>query len=178
MDSNNNPKFYHLIEAEKRGEARVVSQVDYDEWRLKSGEDKPPVPMPMRLSKGKKFYDIVCFQDPFNFLISNRIHSLLIEHKVSGWTSFPVKIEGHNEQYWGIQIKGRAGVPNRPAVPDFVIGLDFDISTWDGSDVFLLEGTLFTLISERLCELLISNKTTNLAVEEISKMKWYSGRPG
>jgi hypothetical protein len=168
-------RFYMHGNAEKRSEVRVKALIPYDDVVLANGDWIPPVPFPVKIDEGKKFYDILWLQDVFNFSVSDRIHSILNEADVTGWRSYPLAIEGSDEKYWGIQITGRAGPPFRPN-EGFVQGLDFDRSTWDGSDMFLLDDTLFTLFSERLRNVLTKNKTSNLELGEISTIKWYNSR--
>jgi hypothetical protein len=168
--------FYLLNNADKRGEVRVRALSGYDEWALTSGSTYQSSALPVCIDKGKKFYDILRLQDSSNFSLSDRLHDLLISAGITGWQSYPLAIEGGDEKYWGIQIIGRAGPPFRPH-EGFVEGLDFDRSTWDGSDMFLLEGTLFTIFSERLRNLLVKHKSSNLDLEEISAIRWYNSRP-
>lgn len=170
-------RFYCNQNAQKRSAIRFKSTQPYDEIALKTGEILVQDSFPVKIDEGKKFYDVLWLQDVFNFSVSDRIHSALIQAGMKGWRSYRIQIEGHDEKYWGIQITGRSGPPIRPAKTGFTVGMNFDPLTWDGSDLFLMQGTYFTLVSERLRDLLIKLKTTNLELEETSKMEWYSTHP-
>jgi hypothetical protein len=176
MDSEKKPRYYKIIDAQKNGAVRLKSIQPYDEMALKSGDVTILHSFPVRIDEGKKFYDILWLQDVFNFSVSDRIHTALTEAGITGWRSYPLLIEGRDEKYWGIQVSGRAGPPFRPAESGFVIGLNFDHSTWDGSDMFILDSTMITLFSERLRDLLIKLKASNLQLDETSTKEWYSSR--
>lgn len=167
------PLFHRHTNADKRGEIRVQPVTRYNAAEYKIGQPLISQPLEVIISEGKKFYDILCFQDPHNFAVSDRIHNLLLQEGITGWHSYPLAIEGSDEKYWGIQVTGRAGPPFRPHV-GFIDGLMFDFNTWDGSDMFVLEGTVSTLFSDRLRQLLQKAKTSNLALDEISTIRWYS----
>jgi hypothetical protein len=174
MATNLSTTFFYETNADKRGEVRVKPAFEYDSWALKVGGIHPPSPFAAKVNEGKKFYDVVCLQDVHNFAFSDRIHTLLIHEGITGWRSYPLVIEGHEEKkYWGIQVLGKAGPIYRPQ-KGFVEGIDFDRSTWDGSDMFILEGTASTLVTERLRDLLVKHKTSNLQLDEISTIRWYS----
>jgi hypothetical protein len=174
MDSSSCPIFFLQGDAEKRAEIRVKPKITYQPWELSNGTSVILDSLPVRIDQGKKFYDILSFQDPHNFAVSERIYNLLIQEGITGWRSYPLAIEGADEKYYGMQITGRAGPPLASIPIGFIDGMDFDRNTWDGSDMFLLEGTLFTIFSERLRNLLVKNKTSNLELDEISTVRWYN----
>lgn len=167
-------QFYYLKNADKKGEVRVLPIGEYDEWALASGTVCRNDHLVVRIDQGKKFYDILRLQDSANFAVSERIHNLLIQEGITGWRSYPLAIEGSDEKYYGMQITGRAGSPLASIPVGFIEGLDFERSTWDGSDMFLLEGTLFTLFTQRVRDLLVKHKTSNLELDEISTVRWYN----
>lgn len=173
MDSSMK-RFYSILDADKRSEIRVKPIFDYDEVRLKRCEITPPSPFTVKIDEGKKFYDILWLQDVFNFTVADRIHTALVEAGITGFKSYPILIEGREEKYWGIQVTGRAGPPIYPAEKGFTVGLHFDLDKWDGSDMFILPPTMFTIFSQRLRDLLVKLKTTNLALEDTATMEWYS----
>lgn len=167
-------RFFRHTSADKRSEIRVKPEFDYDIQGLKRGEVLPSDPFPVKIDEGKKFYDILWLQDVFNFTVADRIHTALVEAGITGFKSYPILIEGREEQYWGIQVTGRAGPPIYPAEKGFTVGLHFDLDKWDGSDMFILPPTMFTIFSQRLRDLLVKLKTTNLALEDTATMEWYS----
>lgn len=176
MDSREQIAFYRLASDDKRGEVRVKPFVTYDPVMLKTGILAIEEPLNVKVAEGHKFYDIMCLQDPHNFAVSERIHNLMISSSINGWRSYRLAIEGHEEQYWGIQVLGRAGsIVNREE--GFVTGLSFDQSTWDGTDIFILKDTVLTIASERLRDLLVDAKATNTALTALSTFRWFSAKP-
>jgi hypothetical protein len=177
MDSSIEITFYKHRNARKNGAIRFKGKLPYETVALKAGDFAVMDSFPVKIDEGKKFYDILWLQDVFNFSVSDRIHTAMREAGITGWRSYPLEIEGRDEQYWGIQVTGRAGPPIPPKEEGFTIGLNFDLGTWDGSDMFILAPTMFTIFSQRLRDLLVKLKTTNLQLEETSTMKWYHSRP-
>jgi len=47
-------------------------------------------------------------------------------------------------------------------------------SHWDGSDLFIAEGTLAIMCTEKIRNILVKNKVTNLIFERLDTMEWYS----
>ncbi len=168
-------KLYYFRPARKRGELLIESLIEYNEQDLKRGKLSLEKPFVVKVSEGKKFYDILGFQDPFNFAISERVYKLLTDAGVTGWGSYEIVIEGRSEKYYGFQVLGRCGALKRPKEAGFVMGFDFDRETWDGSDFFCPEGTLTIFCTERVKELFNAHKFTNIdELREIDTVKWYS----
>ena len=166
--------FYNFQWAQKKNEILVESLKEYDEQELKRGNLIIDTPFTVKVSEGKKFYDIVHLQDPFNFMISERIYKLLKAARLTGWSSYEIIIEGRNEKYYGFQVLGRCGALKRPLESGFVTGYEFEHTTWDGSDFFLPEGTLNLFCTEKAKEFFDTHKVTNISLENISKVEWYS----
>ena len=167
-------KFYNFQWAQKKGEILVEALKEYDEQALTRGNWVPQEPFAVKVSEGKKLYDIVHFQDPFNFAISERVHKLLKDDSVTGWNSYEIVIEGRSEKYYGFQVLGRCGELKRPKEPGFVKGCEFEYTTWDGSDFFCPDGTLYVFCTEKVRQLFIANQITNFELADISTMQWYS----
>ncbi len=167
-------KFYELQFAQKRGEVFFKFLEEYEEQDLKIGNFIPAKPLNVFISKGKRFYDFIRFQDPFNFAISKRVYELLKNNNITGWDSYEIIVEGRNDKYYGFQVLGRAGKLKRPDKPGFVIGCDFDYESWDKTDFFCPEETLALFCTEKVKKLLITNKVTNVGFEDISTIEWYS----
>ncbi len=174
MDSSSPTKYYRHTNARKRAAIRFMPEFDYDMVGLKLGEILLQTPFLVKIDEGKKFYDILWLQDVFNFTVSDRIHTALVEAGITGFKSYPITIDGRDEKYWGIQVTGRGGPPIYPAGKGLTVGLKFDLDKWDGSDMFILPPTMFTIFSQRLHDLLVRLKTTNLALQDTSTMEWDS----
>jgi hypothetical protein len=167
-------KFYSFQWAQKKGEILVESLNEYNDQDLMLGKHSLKEPFVVKVSEGKKLYDIVHFQDPFNFAISERVHKLLKDVGVTGWNSYEIVIEGRNEKYYGFQVLGKCGELNRPKESGFVTGYEFESETWDRSDFFCPQGTLLIFCTERVTQLLTTNQITNIELKEIDTIQWYS----
>ena len=167
-------KFYSFQWTQKKGEILIESLKEYDEQELKRGDLILDTPFTVKVSEGKKWYDIVHLQDPFNFTISERIYNLLKESGLTGWRSYEIAIERSTEKYYGFQVLGRCGELKRPAESGFITGYEFDYGTWDGSDFFLPKGTLNLFCTDKAKAFFESNKVTNISLEDISTVEWYS----
>ena len=72
------------------------------------------------------------------------------------------------KKYFGFYLTHTAGpLLNKKEASWGLAPKQFDESTWDGSDIFNLEGTLVTIITERVKKILEKGKFTNLEIEPI-----------
>ncbi|MCO4291606.1 hypothetical protein NF867_01845 [Solitalea sp. MAHUQ-68] len=166
-------KFYSFQWAQKKGEILVESLNKYNDQDLMVGKYSYEGPFVVRVSEGKKLYDIAHFQDPFNFAISERVYKILKEAGITGWNSYEIVIEGRNEKYYGFQVLGKCGELNRPRKSGFVTGYEFESETWDGADFFCPKETLHIFCTERVTQLLTINRITNIELVDISTIEWY-----
>lgn len=121
---------------------------------------------------GKHLYDVLAFNDGMNKVISDKLLTLLREHSVIGFKTYPVEIKGVKEKYHGFQVIGRSGKYIQPEKKqdseDYsFIGVKFDPEMWDGSDVFFPEGTAALTITPRVKEILESSDITNIEIKHI-----------
>ena len=54
------------------------------------------------------------------------------------------------------------------------LAIEEPFQTWDGTDLFIAEGTLAIMCTERIRNILVKNKVTNLDFERLDMMEWYS----
>ena len=131
-------------------------------------------------------------------LISERFLDTLLEVRATGWGTYPVRPYDRAglelPGYHGLAVTGRAGPIDRsrsriellpPPVPEeqamyAEIGMYFDPGTWDGSDIFMPEGTLAVCVVERVKQALEERKLTNIEFTPLSERrgKLYSEAPG
>lgn len=152
----------------------LESTLQYDDQALKSGRWTPPGAFPLKVSKGKKWYDLVPIQDPFNFAISRRFLDVLKKTGLTGWKTYPIAIEGQTQDYHGFLISGKAGPLKRPKAAGFLTGYEFEIDSWDGSDLFTPAGTFSLFCTENARQVLLESKLTNIELENIRDAEWYS----
>ncbi|UII32809.1 hypothetical protein LVD17_03050 [Fulvivirga ulvae] len=167
-------KFYSFQWAQKRGEILVEALKEYDEKALMHGNLVLETPFWVKVSEGKKLYDIAHLQDPFNFAVSERVYNLLKEAGLTGWSSYEIAIEGRSEKYYGFQVTGKCGKLDVPKEEGFYTGYKFDYDTWDGSDFFSPEDTLLIFCTERVKTFFKVNEVTNTELTDISVVKAYS----
>ena len=120
---------------------------------------------------GKKFRDILDNRSLRMYLISDGFRHALEESGITGWKCYPIelydrkgnKIEGYN----GLSITGRAGRMQRYERPPLELGYSsdsygcyFDLSTWDGSDMFILEASRYLIVTQAVVDLLRKYKIT------------------
>lgn len=137
---------------------------------------------------GSKFRDVLDTRYPPAYLISDRMKSLLEEHRITGWSCYPIELYDKKNAritgYHGFSITGRAGamdLSNQPIgekryredgpVRKVYKGGYFDIDTWDGSDFFILDNSYWVIVTARVVELLKKNKITALEFERLSDME-------
>lgn len=167
-------KFYNISFALKKDAVYLTFDFEYDEKGLFLGKENLDDNCQVKISQGKKFYDIIRFQDPFNFAISKKLYNLLATNDLSGWKTYKFNILNHNEVYYGFQITGRCGNLKRPKTPGPVNGLEFDYKTWDGSDFFCSEDSFSIFCTEKVRDLLLKNKISNIEIQDFNNVEWYS----
>jgi hypothetical protein len=170
MDSN----FFVLSNFNKRGAIRIEPILPYDINGLPVGVANPPeAPLRAIISEGKRLYDLLGFQDVFNWAISKKFHDLLIDSGLTGWQSYEIDIDGIETQYFGFQCIGKSGPILTSGKKGVVEVMNFDISTWEGSDFFVPHGTLFVICTEKAKNILIKNKVSNISFRETRTLEIY-----
>ena len=166
--------FYKFRWAQKKNELFIEQKLSYNDQLLKKGQIIPNAPVQVKVSEGKIFYDIVRFQDPFNFAISQKVYDLLKKNEISGWAAYEISIENKTEKYFGFQVLGRCGKLKRPSTPGFIKGYDFDYKSWDGSDFFCPNETMLIFCTQRIKDIFDSNKISIINLVNIIDVDWYS----
>ncbi|MBK7857002.1 MAG: hypothetical protein IPJ79_20800 [Bacteroidetes bacterium] len=77
-----------------------------------------------------------------------------------------IVIENSKEEYFGFQNTGIAGpITNLEAVNNYETEFrEFDITTWDGSDIFNWMEVCSTQCTERVIDLLQKERVSNLEI--------------
>lgn len=120
---------------------------------------------------GKKFRDILDNRSRERYLISDRFRHALEESGITGWKCYPIELydkKGNKiDGYHGLSIIGRAGRMQRYERPPLELGYSpdsdgcyFDLSTWDGSDMFILEASRFLIVTQAFVDMLRKYKIT------------------
>lgn len=170
-----NKEFYKQSFNTKKNEAFIRLIDNTDEQTIRKGLFNPiNNNVSAVLDEGSKIGLVLRLQDPFNFLISEDIYKSLLNKKITGWKSFEVDIENVNEKYYCLQITGRCGLIERHENSGFVTGIDFEESSWDGSDIFLPEDTMMMFCTEKVKTIFDEYKISNIEFKNIKKVRWYN----
>ena len=109
-------------------------------------------------------------------LISPRLQALLAESPLSGWTTYPVVLEQDLSALRGYRALGITGRCRRVAFIEderhvvergdgyaVVKGLEIDMSTWDGADLFMGSDSGFVIATDRVRQLFKRAKIGNVS---------------
>lgn len=146
-------------------------------------------PVVFKQEYGNKLQDILDTGWASLYLISDKMKAVLEENALTGWKTFAVKVldkkgQEIQEGYHGLSITGRCGkidynkseiiekllVPNGPLVK-YYKGLHIGWDEWDGTDFFLSEKTLWTIITKTAAEALKKNRLTNIRLENLAEIE-------
>ena len=144
-------------------------------------------------SFGNKYYDLI-FYNVSSFLFSSKIINLLLENNITGWRAYPAIIYDKKDNiikgYSLFEVIGRCGaidwnksekfkkqfVPNAPFA-DMLRGIYPDLSAWDGSDFFMAEGKKFIFVTEKVKDIFIKNKITNVNITKSTEFEMIEPSP-
>ncbi|MCL2435394.1 MAG: hypothetical protein FWD09_04560 [Lentimicrobiaceae bacterium] len=174
-------KEFHPIDPNKR--------YLFDEHRLVRGDYSDiSFPVICKQESGKKLQDILDTGWAALYLISDKMKAVLEENNLTGWKTFAVKVLTKKGEeipgYHGLSITGRCGeidyskseiikkqlVSNGP-FGKFYKGKHVGLDKWDGSDFFLPEKNLGTIITSRTADVLKKSKLTNIRMENLAEIE-------
>ncbi len=136
------------------------------------------------VSAGKRWSDLIQLDGRANYAVSDRFRQVLEDNFCRRWNYFPINIINTDQQYHIIYDLFKAGpilnrdgnyfVAEQPTDEELLTqpfespfrARIFDISTWDGSDMFTLKGTHYDVCTPVVINLL-----------EKHKIKGYHTRP-
>lgn len=160
-------KFYTLSAEDKKDCIRIQTMVEYETLKILGKESILVGANTFTIASGKKWFDVAQFDDSQSFAISKRVKQLLERNNVTGWSCFPILIDSTTQEYFGFQILSSAGpILNLDALNNYETELtEFDINTWDGSDIFTMESTLRVVCTSRVKKMLKYAKISNLHIK-------------
>lgn len=161
--------FYIFTTNYTKGEIRPQPAVEYNTLALLD-ENSPLIKdNAFYIAKGKKEYDMIQFNNSSCIAITEKVKKLLEDNKITGWGSFPIRIDGAISEYFAFQNLAKAGpITNRSALMNHETEhVEFDISTWDGSDIFHLEDTLLNVCTPRVKDIFEKAKLKNLLIKPL-----------
>lgn len=111
--------------------------------------------------------------------VSDKVVGLLTENNITGWETYPIQVFDKNgveiHGYHGFSITGRCRDLDLSLLKErieyqycasgpicyYYKGIPIDLSSWDGSDIFLLAGTGHMFMHKKVFSLFKKNKITN-----------------
>ena len=144
--------------------------------------DNVEFPLVFRQEKGyggKKMTDFLNTGWSTLYPITDKVLNLLIKNNITGWKTYPIEVYDkfgtEISGYHGFSITGRCKdidlslldekvnyqyIKDGP-VHQYYRGYPLDLSTWDGSDIFVLSGTGSTFFTRKVYNIFKENKITN-----------------
>ena len=168
-----------------------------DAFRLLTGEE-PPSELVFRQEFGRYLRDFVATTHAVLDLISSRIVTLFADHGFTGWKVYPAEIRLRSgvvhRDHSLLVVTGRCGPIDDSKAPirrrrqtdkggsteRVWVGLHFDPATWDGSDLFVPQGSGFVIVTKPVRDCLVEAKVTNVDLEncaEIERMVFRTRKP-
>jgi hypothetical protein len=161
--------FYRFRPEDRKDCIRIRAKVKYNTLQM-PGVDSPLIENNVfTVASGKKWFDVIQFIESSGFAISRKMMELLKVNNVTGWSSFPIVINGAMDDYYAFQTVGKAGpILNLPALNSFKTDItEFDETTWDGSEIFNLQNTLLVACVPRVKEILEEASVTNVLIQRL-----------
>ncbi|HWI60819.1 MAG TPA: hypothetical protein VNT75_03150 [Symbiobacteriaceae bacterium] len=183
-------QLYYMHSAWIRGalHLEMVNQID-DPLPIATGVIPPPQPLLFRHFQGGAPRDMVGTTWALLQLVSQRAVDVLNENHFTGWTVYPAQVTGkRGDDIPGLYlfvVTGKSGPPDPSRRKKVMLpppsptgcsmpgwrGLFFDPSTWDGSDIFCLEGTKHTIVTQAVKDALEKAKVRNFAFTALSEFE-------
>ena len=186
MDYSN---FYLLSRDFKREALQVTSGDITDEMSTLCGKYNVDLPLNFTHYMGSRVFDLIETGWTSLFLLSERIFSAFEEHNISGWKKFPAKVHDKSgnlmDGFSLLSVVGKAGIidnalseviwkdPPTPNGNPYQVrkGMYFDLNTWDGSDIFVLQGSLAIIVSQKVKDILEAINSTNVNLTPICEIE-------
>ena len=156
--------FYKIDCQYKRGCIHIESDTEYDFRKFFSFQDNDISKSKFKIARGGKFLDLIPFNTSLHFAVSNKMRNIIIENHINGIDFFPIRINDLAD-IWGIVPISAAGkIENLERLNNLEDEtIEFNISSWDGSDIFYLQDTLCLICTPKVKEILEYNKITNIS---------------
>ena len=174
-----------------RGGGLRVGPIDEieDDVAVLRGEFKPKRPLRFGRRQGKRVCDVIWTTLVIPVLVSKRFCTVLEREGFTGWSTYLVAVydgEGRRLRgYKGLSITGRAGPVDDSRSkkvwrPPYVeggprirrqVGLFFKNDQWDGSDIFLPEGSCWVIVTKQVKDALQGLNIPNVEFRPLSNLE-------
>lgn len=180
-------RVFALGNAFKRGALHFEPQVaglDFHEILL--AVSAPMSALELRRESGRHAQDFMATTFGEIVVVSEHVVQTLRDIRATGWSTYPVTLRVSKLDtlpgYRGLSVTGHAGPIDRdasklvsrpPAVAQgkvtyAEIGLFFDEKSWDGSDVFIPQGTTIICVVDRVRQAFEERNLTNVLFQPLS----------
>ena len=156
--------FYKFNTENKKGAIKIKPNLEYNTLSVIGIDSSLMKNCVFKIVSGNNWFDLIRFDDSLNFAISKLLKELLENNAVTGWSCFPIEIHDCEREYYVFQNTSKAGaILNLEALNNYETeNIDFDVSTWDSSDIFNLDKTLLNVCTERVKNILEKAKIRNI----------------
>ena len=172
--------FYTIGRAFKQDALLVGSEEVIEEKPFLFGEAEGSLSLRFTHAMGHRVYDLIETGWAKLFLFSERVTTALREHHVTGWTTYPAEVYDAKKNlihhYSVFAVTGRSGpvdfdkskvIWKDPPSPrgkphQAQVGVFFDKPSWDGSDIFIPEGTLYIIATQKVIDVFTDLQVTNV----------------
>ncbi len=185
----NYSNFFYLGSDYKKGCLQVTAKEIKDEIPYVYGEARINSPIIFEHYMGGKNYDLLETGWGSLYLLSEKVISAFEKSDINGWKKYPAKVYDKKmniiKGYSILAITGRCGPIDDslskltwkdPPVPEgsryqVKKGLYFDLSSWDGNDIFIPKNSLYIIITKKVRDLLLQLEATNFNIKPISEIE-------
>lgn len=175
-------KLYKISAEGKRANIWLLSQseigLSVNDFTLICGEYAISDGHAVKVEDGTYWRDFIKLNSN-TIVVSKRISDILKQHSVTGIKLTKLTIENFPEkEYYAMQIVSNPVSVIMPDIAGWNIGLNVELSEYDGSDFFLLknkEGTTAVVIcTEKVYQILNKKKYNNIQLTPINEWRYYT----
>lgn len=176
-------RLFVVDEAFARGSMRAdfaTTAENVDKWAAGECSDT----IALKQHSGTKLGDLVGTTYSGFYLLSQRVLSVFDREGINGWRACAVTLKSSSreliEGYSAVGITGRCGpldnarsqkvtriLPESKSSTSSWIGLYFAEDSWDGSDLFRPQGTMLTIATGRVVDVLRAINATNVRIRPL-----------
>lgn len=163
----NDGEFFYQLQSKLsygRSPVKIEALIEYDTLENISLDSPLIKNNKFKIIKGTKWFDFLPFNNSFDFAVSKNVKDTLEENNIKGISFFPITIENHNEmEYFCFAVTSIAEkILNLEKLNNYKDDYtEFDIKTWNGSDIFNLNETGLIVCTKRVKDILTEKKFTN-----------------